>query len=114
MAARLKALAWILVMLAVGYVGLQVIPAWYANYQLQNDIEQIAIAESYTARPASEVQQIIAARASAYGIPLRPEQIRVQKGGGQLAISIEYTVHIDIPVYPFEVTFHPGTKNKRL
>jgi hypothetical protein len=114
MTARLKALISILIVAAVFYVALQVLPPWYANYQFQSDIEQIAINESYTSRTEGEVQEIVAARARNYGIPLRADRIRVERNGSQLIISTEYTVQIDIPVYPFEMTFHPASKNRRL
>jgi hypothetical protein len=114
MSTRLKALIWLLVLVSAMYVAFQVVPVWYANYQFQSDLEQIAVTESYSTRTEGEIQQIIASRAQGYGIPLRPEQIRVQRIGSQLAISAEYTVHIDLPVYPFEVRFHPSTKNRRI
>jgi len=111
---RLKALIGLLILGAGIYVMLQVVPVWYANYQFQSDIDQIAVTESYTGRSDGELQQIVAARAHSYGIPLRAEQIRVQRSGGQLSISAEYSVQIDVPVYPFEMRFRPSTKNRRI
>jgi hypothetical protein len=114
MTSRLKALLGLLVLVCAMYVAAQVAPAWYANYQFQSDLDQIAVTESYTTRSEGELQQIVATRAHGYGIPLQPEQIRVQRSGGQLFISAEYTVQIAVPVHPFEVTFRPSTKNKRI
>jgi hypothetical protein len=114
MTVRLKTLVSIVVIVLAVYVVVQVLPPWYANYQFQSDIEQIAIVESYTMRTEGQVQEIVAARARTYGIPLSAERIRVRRANGQLAISAEYSVHIDLPFYPFEMTFHPETKNQRL
>lgn len=114
MTTRLKALIWLLVLASAMYVIFQMAPVWYANYQFQSDIEQLAVTESYSNRTEGEIQQIVAARAQSYGIPLRAEQIKVQRIGTQLAISAEYTVLIKVPVYPFEMKFHPSSKNRRL
>jgi hypothetical protein len=114
MTTRLKALIWLLVLVSAMYVVFKVAPVWYANYQFQSDIDQIVVTESYSTRTEGELQQIVASRAKSYGIPLRPEQIRVQRIGTQLTISADYTVEIEIPGYPFEMTFHPNSKNRRI
>ena len=114
MTARLKALVWILAAVCAVYIGFQLVPVWYANYQFQNDIEQVALVESYASRSEAEIQESVAARARTYGIPINAEQVRVQRDGSQLMIWTEYTVHIDLPVYPFDVKFRPSTKNRRI
>jgi hypothetical protein len=89
-------------------------PAYYTYYQFQSDLEQAALTESYSSRSEADIQESVAARGRDYGIPLKLDQIRVRRSGNELSISAEYTVHFDFPIYPFDLTFTPATKNRRL
>ncbi len=111
---RLRALLTILIVGGAIYVGSKVVPAYYTYYQFQSDLEQVAMTESYSTRSEADIQESIAARGRDYGIPLKLEQIRVRRDGNELSISAEYTVHLDFPIYPFDLKFTPMTKNRRL
>jgi hypothetical protein len=45
-------------------------------------------------------------------ISVKPEQINVQRDGQGVSISLDYTVHVDLPAYPVDLQFHPSSKNK--
>jgi hypothetical protein len=111
---RLKALLTILIVGGGIYVGSKVGPAYYTYYQFQSDLEQAAVTESYSSRSEAQIQESVMARGRDYGIPLRLEQIRVRRDGNELSISAEYTIHFDLPIYPFDLKFAPMTKNRRL
>lgn len=111
---RLKALLLIAILCSALYVGSQVAPAVYSYYQFQNDLEQAVITESYSTRSEGEIQDSIVARGHDYGIPIRPDQIKVRRDGTELSISAEYTVHFDIPIHPFDLTFTTAKKNRRI
>jgi predicted small integral membrane protein len=114
MATWLKALIWLLILGTAVYVVFQVVPVWYANYQFKTDIEQIAATESYSTRTEGEIQQIILARAEYYGILLRPEHVHIWRTGRKLAIEVKYSVQIEVPLYHFEITFHPRSAGESL
>jgi hypothetical protein len=44
-------------------------------------------------------------------VPIDPEAVVIQKGGFDVIIGVNYTVHIDAIVHPFDMQFHPATKN---
>lgn len=111
---RLKALLTILIVGGCVYVGSKVAPVYYTYYQFQSDLEQAAITESYTLRSEAQIQESVLARGRDYGIPLRLEQIRVRRAGNEISISAEYTIHLDLPLYPFDLKFTPSTKNRRI
>jgi hypothetical protein len=111
---RLRALLTILIVGGGIYAGSKVAPAYYTFYQFQSDLEQAAMAESYTNRPETAIQESIAARGRDYGIPLSLDQIRVRRTGDELSISTEYTVHLDFPIHPIDLKFAPATKKRRL
>jgi hypothetical protein len=110
---RLRALLTILIVGSGIYVGSKVVMAYYTSYQFQSDLEQAAMIAAYTNKSEAEVQASVMARGRDYGIPLKPEQVRVRRAGDELAISTEYRVHLDIPIYPFDLRFTPATKTMR-
>ena len=111
--ARLKALLTILIVGSGIYVGSKVAPVIYNYYQFQSDLEQVAMLASYTTKSETEVQESVLARARDYDIPLRKEQVWVKRSGEELSIAARYTIHLDIPVYPFDLNFTPATKAMR-
>jgi hypothetical protein len=101
---------------AVVLIGIYVIPPYFANYQFEDDIKTEAMTLTYTSKSEEEIRQIIYKRASDLEIPLSPQQIRVQRtgsmGSGSLVIEANYTVHVNLPGYPFDLPLQAGTKNK--
>ena len=110
---RLRSLLIVLIVCGGIYVGSKVAPAYYTYYRFQSDLEQAGMAESYSTRSEAEIQESVAARGRDYGIPLKLDQIRVRRTGDELSISAEYTIHFDLPIYPFDLRFAPATKNRR-
>jgi len=106
-----------LFVIALGiYLGAEMIPVYYANYEFQDVIKTEATLQTYTTKPESEIQTTIYKKAQDLSIPLNREQIKVSRRGttgtGTLTISAPYTVHMDIPGYPMDLHFDPSTENK--
>ena len=97
-------------------VGIFVIPPYFANYQFEDDIRNEAMTLTYTAKTEDDIRQIVLKHASDEGIDIAPQQITVQRNGSQgsgtLLIDANYTVHVNLPGYPFDLALHAGTKNK--
>jgi hypothetical protein len=109
----LKALIILGIIGAAAYVGVQVIPVYWNYYQFQDSIEEEARIQSYTGKSENDMRESVWKKAKQLELPLTtPEQIKVQRNGLIVAISTEYTVHIDIPVHPFDLNFAPSTQTK--
>ncbi len=109
-----KALFGLLVVAAIFYLGYKVMPPYFANYQFADAIQSETDLNSYSQKSDQEIKDIVVKKARDLDIPLTSEQVKVQRSGPELAISADYTVHIDIPVYPFDIHFTPNSKNKRI
>ena len=112
----LKLLVALGVIAAGVYVGFQVVPPFFANYQLQDTIQNEAVLESYSNKSEDAIRETIFKKAQELEIPIREDQISVQRvgagGSGSLAISATYTVHIDLPYYPLDLEFRPASKSE--
>jgi hypothetical protein len=111
---RLKALIAVVLLVAVFYAAWQLLPPYVNNYEFQDDINNEALINSYNGKSEQDISNTLAKKAADYGIPLKAEQIHVQRNGPELAIWADYSVHVDLPGYPLDLKFHPATKNKRI
>ncbi|MBV9610111.1 MAG: hypothetical protein JO187_11185 [Acidobacteria bacterium] len=111
---RIKSLFGLLVLIATAYLGWKVLPPFFSNYRFEDACESEALLNSYSNKSETEIRNTLAAKARDYDIPLSADQINVTRNGNELAIWADYTVHIDVPVMPFDLSFHPATKNKRI
>jgi hypothetical protein len=114
--ANFKLIFGIFVIVVAIYLGVELIPVYYANYQFQDIVKTEATLETYTAKPEADIQDALYKKAQEYEIPLTKEQIKVQRHGstgvGSLTINAPYNVHLDLPGYPVDLHFDASTENK--
>jgi hypothetical protein len=111
----IKLVFGLLVIATAVYVGAELIPVYYANYEFQDAVKTEATLQTYTTKPEVEIQDTIFKKAQDLQIPLSKEQIKVSRRGtigtGSLSIRAPYVVHIDFPGYPMDLHFDASTDN---
>jgi len=110
----LKPVIGVLLVVAALYAAWLVLPPYISNYEFQDDVTNEALVNSYSNKSELDIRNTLAKKAADYGIPLKAEQIHVQRNGPELAIWADYSVHVDLPGFPLDLNFHPATKNKRI
>jgi hypothetical protein len=108
----IRAIIGLLVIVTVIYTAWLVVPAYFHNYELQDALGEEARTNSYSAKSEDDVREIIWRKAKDMEIPITREQVNVRRDGQGLSIWIDYTVHVDLPGYGFDLQFHPSSKNK--
>jgi len=112
----IKMIFGILVIVTAVYLGAELVPVYYANYEFKDVINTEATLETYTTKPESDIQDMIYKKAQDLQIPLSKDQIKVARHGstgvGSLSIRAPYVVHVDFPGYPLDIHFDPSTENK--
>jgi Domain of unknown function (DUF4845) len=112
---KLQALIALLVVVAGAWVGMEVVPAYFNFYQFQDAMEEEARIQSYSSKSEDDMRSTMWKKAQDLELPLSsPESIKVERAGSTVSISTEYTVHIDVPVHPFDLKFAANTKNKQI
>ena len=97
-------LIWVLVLL---------VPPFFSSYQFQDAIDNEALLGSYTTKTEDVIRDEVFKKAQDYDIPVTREQIHVERNNNNaLMIWTDYTVHVDLPIYPVDLQFHPKSKNK--
>jgi len=112
---RLKALLGLVMVVAGFYLAWELLPPYFANYQLADAIENEARLDSYNPNKTdADIKNSVVKAARDLDINLKPEDIQVSRDGPNLIISASYTVHVELPGYSFDWKFNPATKNKRI
>jgi len=109
---RLQALLGVLILISVFYVLWRVVPPYFANQQLEDAITEEARINTYTPKTEDDMRSTIFRRAQDLDIPITRDQINVQRAQNGVSISVDYTVHVDLPAYPLDLNFHASSRNR--
>jgi len=96
-------------------VSWEVVPVYLNNYQFQESIDDSARMAAVDAQKSEDdIRDAVYHHAQSLNIPLRPGDIRVQRTEDGIMISANYVVHVDLPVYPLDLSFHPSSNRESL
>jgi len=108
---RLKSLFGVFVVLVVFYLLWKILPPYIQAYQFQQEIQSISRNNEYSPLDEIGIRGEVKKKIAEVGVPVDPEAVSIVKGGGDLTIGVNYTVHVDAMVHPFDLDFHPAAKN---
>jgi hypothetical protein len=110
---RVKAILTLLIVAAMIFAAVKIVPAYFDNYQFQDSMQSEArFALSYPKKDADQVRQDLWRKAQDLSIPLaREEDIKVSMDQTNVDISVDYSIPVDLKVYQFTLQFHPHADN---
>lgn len=108
---RLKAIVGVVAVVWAFYLLWKVLPPYIQEYQFQQEIQSIARNNEYSPLDEKGIRDLVRRKISDIGVPVDPEAVVIQKAGTDVTIGVNYIVHIDAVVHPFDLDFHPSTKN---
>jgi YbbR domain-containing protein len=97
----------------VAFVAIKVIPVYVNNYELTDDIRELAIQATVEHSSAEAIQNKVLSYAKDLGLPIKREDVNV-RAGGDVSIEIDYKVPVDLKAYTLILHFTPSTSNKQL
>jgi hypothetical protein len=106
---KIKPILVLLVLAFAAYSAFKIVPAYFANYQLQDMIKSEALfaTSAYPRKTADDIHSDVWKKVQELGIPAKPEAIKVTGGDQAVSITVDYTVPVDLTVYQFTLDFHP-------
>lgn len=110
----MKAIVWTIVLVYGAYAAYKIIPAYVAEYQLADKMQEqarFAVVNRYT---EEQVRDNIWKVAQDLEIPVKREQIKISDTSSLVRISMEYTVPVDLLVYHVDLHFTPSSENKSI
>ena len=111
---KIKGLIGLSVIVGAFYVAWNLVPPWFHNTQLQDDLDDIARKGSYTAQTDDDIKKAVIAKAEAEDIKLKEDQIVISRVRDMLGISVKYRIHVDMVVHPVDLDFTANSLNKRI
>ena len=103
----------IIILSLVGWTAFKVIPVYVANYELNNDIHDLAVQATVDHASMEQVQNKVLSYAKDLELPVEREDIKVEVGT-RVVIDIDYKVPIDLKFYTFNMHFTPSAANNAL
>jgi hypothetical protein len=111
---KLKALIYTVILVAAVYSAIKVIPAYVADYQLQDKMTEQARFAVVNRYPEDKIRDIIFKEVQDLDIPAKREDIKVTATQSVVRISLDYSVPVDLFVYKMDLHFAPSSENKSL
>lgn len=112
---RLKALLMLLFFVAVGYLGVKLVPPYVNNYQLQDKMVEEARFAGVNRKDPEAVKDDIFKEMKSLNIPAGRDEIQiVSTPPFSIHIALDYTVTVDVPGYQFHLQFHPSADSNSL
>jgi hypothetical protein len=113
-AGKLKALI-VTAILAFGvYAGFKLVPAYSAEYQLNDKIQEIARFAVVEHKSEEQVRETVFKTVQDLDIPATRDNIKVTATTSKVAIVVDYTVPVDLLFYHLDLHFTPSSENKSL
>jgi hypothetical protein len=112
----IKLIFGIFVIVAAIFLGAELVPPYFSNYQFEDGIKSEAQLATYSTKPEDAIRDTVFKKAQELEIPITREQIKVHRTGptgtGTVMIEAAYTIHVNLPGYPLDLHFDPSVKNK--
>ena len=108
---NLKAIVWTAILVAFIYAAVIVIPVLINEYEFQDSLQNIARFASVNRRTNEQIKQAVMEEAQKEDLPVQAEDVKVEGSGGNVHISVDYSVTVDLKVYQWTLNFHPAATN---
>lgn len=99
---------------ATVYTGWKILPPYFNNYQFQDAVASEAryALTGYPRKTEDDLREDIWKKAQELSIPLKKkDEIQIVLNQGNVTITADYAVPIDLLVYQFSLQFHPHANN---
>jgi len=112
---KLNVILMLLVLGAMIFTAVKIVPVYFANFQFQDAIQTEAkfALTGYPKKSLDDLRDDIYKKALDLDIPATRDDIRivVDPSAGKVDIGLDYSVPIDLKVYQFTLQFHPHADN---
>lgn len=107
-AVKLKTLIWLVVLAALLFAAIRIVPVYVNAYELKDTMntEARTFPGAWPPRTEQDVQQKILSKARELGLPMDQSQVQVTKTTEGIAISTRFSVPVDLIVYQQNLNFN--------
>lgn len=111
---KLNLLITLLIVGALIFSAVKIVPAYVNNYELQDAMETEARFAGANRQAEADIRLDVWKKVQELGIPVKQDDIRVSLVSGAVQISLSYTIPVNLQVYQFNLEFHPHADNRTI
>ena len=111
---KFSSIMMLLVLAAMAFSAFKIVPAYFANYQLQDSMTTEARFAMVNRKNPNDVQDDVWKKIQELGIPAKKDDIVVTSDQNLVQIIVNYSVPVDLIVYQYSLQFHPQADNKAI
>jgi hypothetical protein len=111
---KLKTILFLLFFASMIFVGFRTVPAYVAEYQLADKMQESARFAVVTRQNEDQIRESIYKVVQDLEIPAKKEDIKITSTNNLVTIAIDYNVPVDLLFYQTEMHFSPSSANKSL
>jgi hypothetical protein len=113
-AGTIKAILWTVLLIYGAFVAYKILPAYVAEYQLQDKMQEQAKFAVVNRYPEEQIRDSIFKVVKDLDIPVKREEIKITATQDVVRIACDYTIPVDLLVYQMNLHFTPSSENKNL
>jgi hypothetical protein len=109
---RLKALVYLAFLICGVFVAVKLVPVYVANYELKDKMSEqarFAIVNRYT---EDQIKDNIYRTIQDLDIPANRDDVKVSNTNTGIAITVNYTVPVDLKFYKTDLNFSTSTEGR--
>ena len=111
---KLKAFIITAVLAFLVYAAFKVVPAYVAEYQLSDKMDEIAKFASVNQYSEEQVREQVFRTVQDLDIPVTKDAIKVVSSRSVVKISIDYAVPVNLLMFKTELHFTPNAENRNI
>src|SRR5262245_32229428 len=97
---------YIVVLVVIGFVASQYIPALFNSLQFNDFIRQEVKFAGTSRKTTDDVVRDIMEKAKEFQIPVTAKDVRITRRGPSFTLDLEYDIPVDLRVYRHVLRFH--------
>jgi len=109
-----SAILGLVIMAAIIFAAIKLLPPYIAAYQFQDAIDNMARNATYSTITGPDLKRDVLKEARELGIELGDKQVVVQKDRSAVSIAVQYEVPVDLLARQVVLKFAPTAGNRNI
>ena len=110
--ARWRIAAGVVVLAALAYFAAIFSPIYFHNLELQTYVAELAQAAENRGKSDDLLRTWVLDKASGLELPVKADNVRIERRGDGLRIDVRYFVRVTLPGYTVDLHFYPGAGSR--
>jgi hypothetical protein len=111
-ATRLRQIAGAAVLAILVILGVRLIPIYIHSQELQQFVEDVSRRAATPTSSDEVVRAWVLAKAADLALPVKADDVHIQRTPERVHIEVRYAVRVDLPLYTVDLHFYPGAGSR--